>query len=162
MAINSSPINLLVFPQMWNSPRLTLNVLVLPKGDPLAFNPAFPECALVMEAAIIPSAQSLPAVADVSERLPLDLVLAANRPALFTALANEIPVRPHGAPGAAHPAVQVKKSLTASYSEATVGGRARTPFLVDGDEYACAIRDSGSALPAPALPPPRDFFWEEI
>ncbi|MCX6629465.1 MAG: hypothetical protein NTW28_17750, partial [Candidatus Solibacter sp.] len=162
MAIKSAPINLLPFPQSWQPPRLFLNVLVLPKGDPLAFNPSFPDCLLTLEAAIIPSTQSLPTAASVSLRLPLELIVAANRPALFTALANEIPVRAHDGPVAPHPAVQVKKSLTGSYANATVGGRPRTPFLVAGDEYACAVRDAGAALPPPAGPPPRDFFWEEI
>ena len=55
MAIISAPINLLPFPQGWQPPRLFLNVLVLPKGDPLAFVPPFPSCLLALEAAIIPS-----------------------------------------------------------------------------------------------------------
>jgi hypothetical protein len=56
----------------------------------------------------------------------------------------------------------VKKAVVGSYMAATVGARARSAFLVSSDEYECAVRDSGAALPATAEPPPRDFYWEEI
>jgi len=162
MAIKSAPINLLAFPQLWQPPRLFVNVLVLPKGDPFAFAPPFPDCLLALEAALIPGAQSLPTAAAVSLRLPLDLTVPANRAELFDAIKAQIPVRPHAGPVKAHDPVKVKKSLTSAYSEATAGSRARTPFLVSGDEYNCALRDSGAALPPPLGDPPPDFFWEEI
>jgi hypothetical protein len=162
MAIKSAPFNLLAFPQFWEPPLLSLHVLVLPKGDPMAFAPAFPDCTLVVEAAIIPGTQVLPASAAVSVRRPLDLVTATNRPAVFQAIADAIPVRAHLGPVAPHPAVQVKKSRTQPYAEAIAGGRSRTPFLVPADEYECVVRDGDSALPPPAGDPPRDFYWEEI
>src|ERR1035438_5663006 len=90
MAIKSAPFNLLAFPQFWEPPILSLNVLVLPKGDPMAFVPPFPLAALALEAAIIPGTQALPAAAAVSVRRPLDLMIAANRPALFAAIAAAI------------------------------------------------------------------------
>jgi hypothetical protein len=162
MTIKSATINLLAFPQRWDPPELSLNVLVLPKGDPMAMGPAFPDCTLTMEAALIPGLDSLPTAAAVSLRKPLAVPVPANRPALFAALAAEIPVRAHAAVVAPHPAVRVKKGAVSSYAEATVGARPRTPFLVSGDEYACAVRDTGAAQPAPAGDPPRDFYWEEI
>ena len=163
MAIKSAPFNLLAFPQFWEPPILSLNVLVLPKGDPMAFVPPFPLAALALEAAIIPGTQALPAAAAVSVRRPLDLMIAANRPALFAAIAAAIPVRTHDAgPVLPHPPVQVKKSRTGPYAAAIGNGRSRTPFLVSGDEYECVVRDSQSALPPPAGDPPRDFYWEEI
>ena len=163
MPIKSAPFNLLAFPQFWEPPILSLNVLVLPKGDPMALAPPFPAGVLALEAAIIPGTQALPAAAAVTVRRPLDLVIAANRPGLFTAIAAAIPVRAHDAgPVALHPAVQVKKSRTEPYAAATGNGQSRTPFLVSGDEYECVVRDSESALPVPPGDPPRDFFWEEI
>jgi hypothetical protein len=159
MTIQSAPFNLLAFPQFWEPPILALNVLVLPKGDPLAFLPPFPDGLLALEAAIIPGTHALPSAAAVSVRRSLDLVIAPNRPALFAAIAAEIPVRAHDNPVAPHPPVQVKKSRTEAYAEAVGGGRSRTPFLVSADEYECVVRDGGSVLP---VPPPRDFYWEEI
>jgi hypothetical protein len=162
MAIKSAPINLFAFPQWWQPPRLSLNVLVLPKGDPMAFVPAFPNCALALDAALIPGTESLPSAAAVTVRLPLRLTIAAKRPGLFAALAAEIPVRAHAGMVAPHPAVTVKKAAVSSYMEAVGGARPRTAFLVSGDEYACAVRDASAALPAPAEPPPSDFYWEEM
>lgn len=162
MAINSAPLNVLAFPQSWQPPRLSLNVLILPKGDPLASAPPFPECTLALDAALIAGAESMPTAAAVSLRRPLDIRIAANRPGLFTALAAAIPVRAHAGAVPPHPALTVKKAAVGSYTEATVGARRLSTVLVSGDEYACAIRDSGAAVPAPQEPPPADFYWEEI
>ena len=162
MAIKSAPINLLAFPQLWQPPILSLNVIVLPKGDPFALVPAFPSAVLALEAAIVSGTQALPTAAAASVRLPLNLLVAANRAALFAAVAAAIPVRPHAGPVAPHPPVQVKKSRTEAYAEAIAEGQSRTPFLVSSDEYQCVVRDGDSAGPAPQDVPPRDFYWEEI
>jgi hypothetical protein len=162
MAIPSAPINLLAFPQWWEPPRLILNVLVLPKGDPLAFVPAFPSCTLGLQAALIPGLASVPSAAWVTERRDLVLKIPGNRPALFTALAAAIPVRAHAAAAPPAPPITVKKALVEPYRNATFGARPRTGVLVSEDEYQCAVRDSGQALPPPADPPPTDFYWEEI
>src|SRR5260370_13647073 len=143
MAINSAPINLLAFPQRWDPPRLTLNVLILPKGDPLAFAPAFPDCTLALEAALIAGAESLPSAGAVTTRRPLDLQIAANRPGLFTALAAAIPVRAHAGAVPPHAPGTVKNASVSSYFYATVGARPASTVLVRDDCDPFARRESG-------------------
>src|SRR5215510_7932358 len=160
--INSGTINLLAFPQQWEPPVLTLNVLILPKGDPFAMAPPFPTCTLQLEAACTRGLEALPTAAAVALRNPLAFAVPGNRPALFAELADRIPVRAQ-APGIVpDPPLRVKKAVVSSYIDATGNGRSRTSFLVSGDEYDCALRDSDAAKPKLVGPPPDDFYWEEI
>src|SRR4051812_40590918 len=75
MSIPSAPINLLTFPQFWDplSRRLSLNVLLLPKGDPTAdFVPPFPDATLSFEARIIPSLDQLAVAVAAGRALVVD------------------------------------------------------------------------------------------
>lgn len=96
--IKSGTINLLAFPQQWEPPVLTLNVLILPKGDPFAMAPPFSECTVQLEAACIRGLDGLPTAAAVVLRKPLAFAVPGKRPALFAELADRIPVRAQ-APG---------------------------------------------------------------
>src|SRR5215467_194671 len=112
MAIQSAPLNLLLFPQRWvprpaapKSPFLSLSVLVIPKGDPrAAFLDAAPfaDSDLAFEAAIVPSLAALPSPAGVTARVPLTIAQPANRRPLFDALNRLFKIRdqaPAGPPG---------------------------------------------------------------
>lgn len=167
MAINSAPLNLLVFPQRWQpqAPSLSLSILVLPKGDPrAAFNGAatpFADADLAFDAMIVPSLQALPTPA-AAQRAGLQIAQPANRRALFDELARSFNIREPqpGEPDEPSPAA-VKKFLSTSYREATRFASPRTRFAVTDRSYDCALKDAKPATPPPDEPDNR-LFWEEV
>ena len=173
MTIPSSPINILTFPQRWDpiAARLTLNILLLPKGDPSAdFAPAFPDASLSFEAHIIPSLDQLPTQVPAGPPLLVDQNPAERRQFFdeFVASFDQpdntgFQVKAH-APGPPPPSPKpsaVKKYLTSGYRAATRFAAPRTRFAVTDGGYECALRDGESKPPGPD-PAPRTFYWEEI
>ena len=168
MPIQAAPINILTLLQGWTSPaaaapaqRILFNVLILPKGDPLAgFAPPFPVAHLQFQAGLIASLDALPASA-AATLVPVTVnATPPNRAALFSSLASKFIIRAHGGPAAAAPAA-VKKWLPTSYRMATAYARPKTNVAITDDSYQCTIRDP-SQIPVPTAPPPKDFYWEEI
>jgi len=173
MPIPTAPINILTFPQRWDplAKRLTLNILLLPKGDPVAdFAPAFPDARLAFEAHIIPSLEQLP-VSVPAGVPPLDVTQdPIERRQFFDAFTASFDrpdgtgfqVKPHKPGGAPAPKPKaVKKYLTSGYREAARFSAPRTRFAVTDGAYECALRDGPSKRPG-GPPPPRTFYWEEI
>jgi len=167
MAIQSAPLNLLVFPQRWlpqpQPPALSLSILVLPKGDPLTnFNgtaTAFADADLAFDAAIVPSLQALPTPA-ASQRVPLTVTQPTNRRALFEGLQQSFNIR---APGQPHsPPAGVKKFLSITYRQATHFSSPRTAFAVIDRSYECALKDATPPATSPPDQPDDRLLWEEV
>ena len=71
--IPSAPLNILTFPQRWNGPanELALNILVLPKADPLAgLAPPFADATLSFNAHLVPGLDQLPVSVAAGPALP--------------------------------------------------------------------------------------------
>ncbi|HEY7335875.1 MAG TPA: hypothetical protein VH639_13395 [Bryobacteraceae bacterium] len=161
MPIQAAPINILTFLQGWTPQRVQFNVLVLPKGDPLAdFAPAFPAANLKFRAGVIASLDALPTSA-AAAMLPVTVgATPPNRAALFNSLAAKFTIRVHGGAIAAAPTA-IKKTLPSSYRAATAFAHPKTAVVVTDDSYQCALRDTGAVKGAPGAPS-TDFYWEEI
>ncbi|MGW0885455.1 hypothetical protein [Streptomyces sp. NPDC002671] len=166
MAINSAPLNLLVFPQRWlpqsQPPSLSLTVLVLPQGDPLTpldvtVTP-FADADLVLDAMVVPTLAALPTL-PAAQRIPLTGAQPVHRRALFEALAATFEIRPATAPTEQAPAA-VRKFLPHSYRAATRYIEPRSPYLVTDHSYTCALKAPFKASP-PKTPDPR-LEWEEV
>jgi hypothetical protein len=171
MAIQSAPLNLLLFPQRWvpnppapKAPFLSLSVLVIPKGDPreAVIGPAaFADADLAFEAAIVPSLAALPTPAGVASRAPLTIVQPPNRRPLFDALSGLFKIRPQAAPAGPAPPATVRKFLPHSYQQATRFASPRTTFASVDSSYLCTLEHSKPASKPPDTPDD-SLIWEEV
>jgi hypothetical protein len=172
MPIPTAALNILTFPQSWDpaTQSLSLNILVLPKGDPLAdFNPEFPDATLSFEARIS-SLDQLPGIVAAGPALIVEQD-AVERRQFFDALIatfdqpgnNGFKVVPNVPGPASAPPKAVKKYLSSTYREATGFSRPRTQMTVTDASYECALRDGKMEKKAePFVKPSREFCWEEI
>lgn len=165
--IPSAALNLLTFPQRWNGPagELALNILVLPKADPLAgLAPPFADATLSFNAHLVPGLGQLPVSVPAGPALPI-VQDAVEKRAFFDELLRVLNLVPNfrilpstGVPGAQPGGV--KKFLASSYREATRFASQRTSVTVLDAAYECVLReDAGAPL---AGPPPPEFYWPEI
>ena len=152
MAITTSALNLLAFPQGWDGVSLTVRFLCLPQGDvqqPIGPGlPAFSDANLQFVARLIGSLDHLPREADAvsSALLSLDEV-PLQKAALFAELATRFKVAqadPMPAPLAMPP--RFRKPVTASY-RALVGNRQLSAALASHGDYDCALHESHAAQP---------------
>jgi hypothetical protein len=170
MAIRSAPLNVLTFPQRWDSAagRMRARFLCFPRVDPdVPLAPGestFADASLAFEARFIPSLARLPASGDVAAVIggaapgsPLDVPpRGVDKAAAFAALAAALDVspRPPAPPGATAP-LHILKPATASWRALT--GNRSGRFLVGRHEAECAMHaslDDQPLQPArPAVPP---------
>ncbi|MEM8962290.1 MAG: hypothetical protein AAGD38_12475 [Acidobacteriota bacterium] len=158
-------LSLLPFPQRWRDGVLTLRLVVLPRGNPLAplmpGGPAFVDGELGLEAALIPGLDRLPRSADVTDRPQLDLATSAVRRQVFTELAAQLDIDPNLDAGIANPrraGRQIKKFLPMSYRQSFSWAGPRNPWAVIDDEYACALRNA-CRLRKPPVPATTTIAW---
>lgn len=167
----SSKLTLLVFPQRWDGLTLSVNLLVLSKGNPLqpldVDLPAFATANLSFDALIIPSLDRLPIPTDVQERIPLVVTPPTDSLPLFNELAARFeinPALPAGNPRKAQPdgtaAARIKKFLVPSYRNAFAFEQPRTPFAVTNRSYECALTESPNRPPKP--PPSSEVSWGQV
>ena len=154
MAITTSALNLLAFPQRWDGTRLTLRFLCLPQGDvQQALGPGLPSFAdanLQFEARFISGLDHLPREADALVSGPDALVLDEPpllKAALFAELAGRFKVaeaEPLPPPRATPP--RFRKPVTESYRR-LVGSRQLSAALTSADDYDCALHESHASQP---------------
>ena len=170
MPIPSKPLNILTFPQEWNAATETLSVslLILPTGDPLAdFAPEFPDGTLVFAPHITAGLDALPTVTPAGPALPIDQDPLERRQffdeliGTFNQPDSGFKVRAHLPSDVLKEPAAVKKYLTSSYRAATRFASPRTKLLVSDDSYECALKD-GPLEKRPSTGPSRSFYWEEI
>ena len=153
MAITTSALNLLAFPQHWDGTRLTLRFLCLPQGDvqqPLGPGlPAFADANLQFVARFIGSLDQLPREADA---LSSDVLVLDEPPLQKAALFNELArlfkvaeAEPLAGPVPV-PVPRFRKPVTASY-RSLVGSRQLSAALSSRDDYDCALHESHASQP---------------
>jgi hypothetical protein len=169
-------LTLLPFPQAWTGGSLSVRVVALPRGTPLAplmtgvpglaDAPSFAEGELRLELRVIPSLDKLPDPADVAlPAIDMGAVSPANRLPLFQAVEGQFVIDPAVETATKNPrraGRQIKKVLTESYINAFAFPGPRTPFAVLGDEYACAMRRACQLGKPPGPPPSPKTSWGRV
>ncbi|HSC96624.1 MAG TPA: hypothetical protein VLC73_16805 [Burkholderiales bacterium] len=168
-------LTLLPFPQAWTNGVLSLSVIALPRGTPmaslmtgvpgLADALAFADGELRLEARVIPSLDKLPDPADVSATIDLGVASPAGRRPLYEAVEAQFVIDPALDAAAKNPrraGRQIKKLLTPSYIGATAFAGPRTLYAVLGDEYACAMRRACQLGKPPGPPPSNKTTWGRV
>lgn len=167
MALDDLELSLMAFPQRWSgaTDTLTLNILLLPVGDPtvrFAGRPiplrinfasgldALPSSATVPTRTIAFTAQPTPVATAVFTRLRDELV------------AKGIVVTSAKLATAPLAGARILKSLPDSYRQAFPFEKARSPDIRVGDGFGCALRAQAPGLNA-VLPKPDDkISWGQI
>lgn len=164
MALDLLRLSLMAFPQRWDGANLSLNVLLIPRGNPMAaLTPTWPQFAgtqLRLQAALIQSLASLPKPSLPVTAFPLNTTPPPNAAALFNAL------KPPSAtivnkPKRSLANVVIKKALPDSYVNAFPFEQPRNPaFFSRTGDYGCSVRakDPGATVP----PPAPETTWGEL
>ena len=160
MPIGPARLSLLPFPQSWNGDALIVRFLCLPKGDPQnplkPGLPSFADANLVFEAKLIGSLARLPLTGDATAVGPLILDSPPDqKAALFDELTRRFKIT--AVAGPAGPKPQFRKVITESY-RALIGDRQRSQYLVDFDEFQCALHQGAQDQPDP-IDLPDNITW---
>ena len=167
MALNDLELSLMAFPQRWNglADQLTLNILLLPVGDPTV---RFAGNSIPLRINFAAGLETLPTLATVPTR---SIAFTAQpppvAPAIFTQLRNELVAKGISVTSAklAVPpptTARVLKQLPGSYRQAFAFEKPRSDDLRVGDGFGCALRAQAPGL-NPVLPRPDDkISWGQI
>jgi hypothetical protein len=153
MAASTIKASILCFPQFYDGDKISVNILFVPREDPLSsfagdlnadfHGPAFAKANLRFVARLIGSPDSLPSPASVTSSYALTTVKPAGAEELFLALkeifnitlpSNILKPRPAGS-------TFIRKYLPESYRNAFDFSRPRSPkYGVVDDAYFCAMK----------------------
>jgi hypothetical protein len=176
MALNDLELSLMAFPQRWGagSNLLTVNLLLLPVGDPtapLGTGPQFSGTSVHLSANIVAGLATLPS----SSTTPSQVTpFFAQPPAVATKLYNQlytqlvaksITVTGKGLTqkSQAPPAgARILKELPNSYTQAFPFEAPRSDDIRVGDGYCCALRNQAPKLNAPPIPPDSSIAWGQV
>lgn len=172
MALKDLELSLMAFPQTWDAARqqLTVNLMLLPVGDPLATlgtGPQFAGTTVALNAAFVAGLGALPSTASpLALSRPVSAVPPVGAVSLFKNLVAKLPPGTTvntTTPAAPAASVRIRKSLPASYTTAFAFERPRNSDFVDGDGYGCALaaQSPGQLFP-PQPPPPKIIAWGQI
>jgi hypothetical protein len=173
MALNDLELSLMAFPQRWDgtSGTLTLNILLLPVGDPtapLGGGPKFAGTSVALTVNLTSGLDSLPSTSTVpSKTLPYSAQPPSVATTLFNTLYTQLTgkgITVTGGKLATMPpaAARVLKSLPESYTTAFPFDKPRTADLRVGDGYGCALRAQAPALNAALPPPDSRISWGQV
>jgi hypothetical protein len=173
MALNDLELSLMAFPQHWDGPSgtLSLNILLLPVGDPtapLGGGPKFAGTAVTLMINLISGLDSLPSSSTApSNTLAYVAQPPAVAPTLFTTLFNQLVAKgitvTGGKLATAPPAnARILKSLPQSYTLAFPFEKPRSSDLSVGDGFGCALRAQAPALNATLPPPDKQVGWGQV
>jgi len=167
MAFQELRLSLMTFPQEWDpGSGITLNVLILPTGDPTVPDPslggpAFSGGQRTFTAAFITSLSQLPTPNPPPGELktfPLPTTAPSGAPALFASLAAQFHIVPP--PTSTVPNIRIKKALPQSYIDAFAFEQSRTDDAIVGEGFGCALTGKN---PNPTAPPPsKDISWGQV
>ncbi|MCL4294581.1 MAG: hypothetical protein KJ077_02590 [Anaerolineae bacterium] len=160
MAISSTKLTMMPFPQHWDGAVLKLNMLVLPHEDPtapFAVNippgvnaPEFANAKLKFNAMLIGSLDMMPRPADVTQIVPLNTTAPADSLSLFKQLAKSFNItKPSNVINPASAATFIQKYLPKSYRSSFSFSQPRTPYAKIDDSYYCAIKTKKEGMPKP-------------
>ena len=176
MSLSQLELSLMAFPQSWNpaTNTLTVNVLLMPVGDPtapLGTGPKFAGTAVHLNANIVASLAALPTPATTPTKVtPFFAQPPTVAPTLYTTLYNQltasgITVKPTGltlktdAPPAT---ARIKKSLPASYTNSFNFGGPASGDVVVGEGYCCALRAQAPGLNATLPAVDNTIAWGQV
>src|SRR5262249_51165829 len=152
MALDDLELSLMAFPQRWDrlSASLSVNVLILPVGDPtapLGGGPVFAGTAIPLIANLAAGLDFLPSTTTaITSTRTFVATPPAVAPALFQSLydqlvARGITVTSNKLTKAPAKQPRILKALPDSYKLAFPFDKARTDDFKDTDEFLCGLRD---------------------
>ena len=173
MALNDLELSLMAFPQRWDGPSglLSLNILLLPVGDPtapLGGGPKFAGTTVALVFNLVSGLDSLPSTSTApSKTVAYTAQPPPVAPTLFTTLYNQLVAKgitvTSGKLSTAPPATaRILKSLPQSYTLAFPFERPRSSDLSLGDGFGCALRAQAPALNATLPPPDNQIGWGQV
>jgi hypothetical protein len=174
MALNDLELSLMAFPQRWDgaSGTLSLNILILPVGDPtapLGGGPRFAGTAVDLVINLASGLDSLPSTTTAPSLTKAFLATPPPvAPALFTSLFNQLVAKGITVTGgklAQAPAKQprILKALPESYKLAFPFEKSRSADLRDADEFSCGLHAQAPSGVNPSLPPPDSTIgWGQV
>lgn len=173
MALKDIELSLMAFPQRWDGPSgiLSLNILLLPVGDPtapLGSGPQFAGTTIPLIVNFASGLTTLPSTSSVpTKTLPFTATPQLVAPTLYTQLFNQlvakgIVVKSGPLTVAPAPLARIKKSLPDSYINAAPFGRSDNTDIVVGDGFGCALRAQAPPLNATLPGPDTTIAWGQI
>ena len=156
---------LLPYLQGWDGTTLSLNLLLIPRGNPLdplaAGAPNFPAAKFVFDVHLLPGLGALPTPGGAAYQTITSTVVPTALPA-FNALASLYQIDPSPPSATKPPATQVKKHLPLSYQSAASFAPGRTPLVFTHSTYSCALQ-APPPKPFKRLPPPNPkIAWGKV
>ena len=173
MALNDLELSLMAFPQRWDGPSgtLSLNILVLPVGDPTAPLGGGPQFAGTNIALMVNFAAGLASLPSTSTLPSTAAPYAATPPPVAATLFNQLYTQLTGkgktvtstrVTTAPPLSARILKSLPESYTSAFPFNGPRNIDLKVGDGYGCALRAQAPPLNATLPPPDNSISWGQI
>jgi hypothetical protein len=167
MAILTSALNLLAFPQRWEpaTKEIVVRVLCLPVGDPrqplAAGVSAFRDADLRFEAMLVDSLDHVPRTPDATPSGPLALLRPpTQKAALVDELAVAFTIDPRPAP-AGPAAMRFRKPVTDSY-RALTGQRQLGDEMIDAHAHGCALHEAHAEQPAAPVKLVDSLRWGQV
>jgi hypothetical protein len=174
MALDDLELSLMAFPQRWDrlSATLSLNILILPVGDPtapLGGGPVFAGTDIPLVVNLAAGLDSLPSTATVVSRAQTFVATPPPvAPALFQSLHDQLVAKGITVTGgkltkAPPKQPRILKALPDSYKLAFPFDKARTDDFKDTDEFLCGLHDQAPTQLNPDLPPPdTSIGWGQV
>jgi hypothetical protein len=164
MALDDLRLSLLTFPQRWDGKgALTVNLVVIPVGDPFApltpTGPRFAGTELSLRAVVILSLESLPQTGLSALHFPAPTPLPANQLELFGTFLGAYAIDPQAIRRPLGPDVRVRKSLPPSYLAAVGKDASQNLNTTVGDEFGCSLIGQDPGTTRRGSPPPRTISW---
>ncbi|HVU98721.1 MAG TPA: hypothetical protein VHE34_26040 [Puia sp.] len=152
----TSPIKLSThaFPQSFDGTNILVNVLVIPREDPLsplvAGAPAFADAKIALAARIIPSLALMPDPVNATAPIPLAIVSPGNTRPFFEKLSTSFNItKPSNIYVPAKATDILQKYLPNSYRNSFAFSRPRIPNAKTDDSYMCDMTKKDGSLPPP-------------
>lgn len=169
MALDSSKLSILTFPQHWRDNKLTVRVLIIPRnidpnltGSVAPGTDAWVNATIALQARIIADPAKYPSMIEADDQFPLNgITMPANVADIFNEMATQLGgVNDNSKLEPAEQTHTIKKQLPLSYQNAFNFIAPRTKNAVIDDSYRCAIRDAVN-LDDP-FPTPRKLSWGKV
>ena len=156
---------LLPYLQRWDGASLEVNLLLIPRGNPLdpliAGAPNFPSAHFVFDIHLLEGVGTLPTPGGSPFTTIASPVVATALPS-FNAMASLYQIDPSPPVAIRPPGTQVQKHLPLSYQAAANYAPGRTSLVFTNDTYSCAMQ-APPATPFKRLPTPNPLVpWGKV
>ena len=172
MAVSSTKLTIMAFPQRWDGASLKANILVLPHENPLApFTENVPsgvnatpfaQAGFKLNAMVINSLDMMPKPSDISGVIPVAITPATDAFSLFQELKNSFQItKPSNVVNPVVPSTYIQKYLPQSYRTSFSFSQPRTPYAKIDDSYLCSMKEKDASLPKPVYST-NDVSWGKV